>query len=192
MNKQPEITAQTRQKLIEAFWQIYGEKGIKHTTVGAVAKSAGYNRSTFYEYFTDIYDLLEQLEDDLLKGLKAEIAKEFQNGIPKDFQDYSRMCAHIFVPFDDKLYVLLSSKGDPSFPAKLQKTVKPLFFSFVGFKGNEEHLDYIITFGFSAMTGLLSHWYEEGKKLSTEELFRIMQALIATGVLGYTGKQLFH
>lgn len=70
MKKQPELTARTRKKLMDAFWDIYCEKGIHQTTVGAVTKTACFNRGTFYEYFTDIYDLLDQLENDLLDSLK--------------------------------------------------------------------------------------------------------------------------
>ena len=67
MKKQPQQTAQTRKKLMDSFWKLYCDDGIDRVTVGAVAKDAGYNRGTFYEYFTDVYDLLDQLEDELLE-----------------------------------------------------------------------------------------------------------------------------
>ena len=56
MKKQPQQTAQTRKKLMDSFWKLYCDDGIDRVTVGAVAKDAGYNRGTFYEYFTDVYD----------------------------------------------------------------------------------------------------------------------------------------
>jgi len=62
MKKQPELTAQTKENLIEAFWQIYCEKGLGKITVKEITAKAGYNRSTFYEYFTDVYDVLDQIE----------------------------------------------------------------------------------------------------------------------------------
>ena len=66
MKKQPELTAQTKENLMEAFWQIYCEKRIEKITVKEITMKAGYNRSTFYEYFTDVYDVLEQIENSLI------------------------------------------------------------------------------------------------------------------------------
>lgn len=40
--------------------------------------------------------------------------------------------------------------------------------------------EYVTTF-FSAMTGMLSLWYRQGKQISTEEFFKIMQSLIVNG-----------
>lgn len=66
LKKQPEITAQTKQKLMDSFWMLASNKGIHRVTVSAVTKSAGVNRSTFYEYFSDIDELLEHSENEIL------------------------------------------------------------------------------------------------------------------------------
>ena len=80
MKKQPEQTAQTRRKLMDSFWKLFCDDGIDRVTVGAVTKCAGYNRGTFYEYFTDVYDLLDQLEDELLGELRAQCGGHRRGG----------------------------------------------------------------------------------------------------------------
>ncbi|WP_277408818.1 TetR/AcrR family transcriptional regulator [Lacrimispora xylanisolvens] len=70
MIKQPEITMQTRKNLADAFWQIYCEKRIEKITVKEITTKAGYNRSTFYEYYTDVYDVLEQIEASVLPDIE--------------------------------------------------------------------------------------------------------------------------
>ena len=80
MKKQPEITAQTRERLIEAFWSLYREKKIEQITIKQITDLAGYHRSTFYEYFVDIYDVLNQLEDDLLGYFKTNVIDKM-NGL---------------------------------------------------------------------------------------------------------------
>ena len=60
----------TRQALVAAFWKLYGEKTIEKITVGAVAGIAGYKRSTIYEYFTAVYDVLQQNYDSLLQRMR--------------------------------------------------------------------------------------------------------------------------
>lgn len=71
MKKQPDITSsQTRQNLIDAFWSLYCEKRIEKITVKEITQKAGYNRGTFYEYFTDVYDMLEQIEQSLIPTIE--------------------------------------------------------------------------------------------------------------------------
>ena len=50
MKKQPELTAITRKKLIDTYFELV-RKGEK-ATVGAICELAGYNRCTFYRYFS--------------------------------------------------------------------------------------------------------------------------------------------
>ncbi len=68
MKKQPELTAQTKQNIIDAFWQIYCNRGIEKITVKEITAKAGYNRSTFYEYFIGAHAVLEEIENSLLLG----------------------------------------------------------------------------------------------------------------------------
>lgn len=62
MGKRVEVTAQTKQNIIDAFWQLYCQYPLSQITVTAVIARAGYNRSTFYEYFRDVADVLDTLE----------------------------------------------------------------------------------------------------------------------------------
>ncbi|MEK5466456.1 hypothetical protein MKY64_15650 [Paenibacillus sp. FSL R7-0210] len=39
-----------------------------------MSNRSGYNRSTFYQYFTDIYELLDAVESNLLLDIKTELA----------------------------------------------------------------------------------------------------------------------
>jgi len=47
MNKQPMVTAQTKQNLIDAFWSLYCEKRIEKITIKEIAQRAGYNEEPF-------------------------------------------------------------------------------------------------------------------------------------------------
>lgn len=191
MKKQPEITARTREKLMDAFWELYCANGMGKVTVGAVAKAAGFNRSTFYEYFTDIYELLEELENALIQDLKEQISCEFSDGFPKKFLEFSKVCAKIFSGHDDMIYILLSDKGDPAFLPKLKAMLLPVILRNFGFSKEEPYLDYLMTFAFSSLIGMLNHWYAKGKEISTEELFQVTQSLVAGGISGFTKKQIF-
>ena len=57
MNKQPKVTEQTKKNIVQAFWKLFKEKSIEQITVKEISAIAGYNRSTFYVYFTSVRDI---------------------------------------------------------------------------------------------------------------------------------------
>ena len=54
----------TKENIIIDFWEIYREKSINKIIIKELMDKAGYHRSVFYTYFKDIYDLLEQEQED--------------------------------------------------------------------------------------------------------------------------------
>ena len=77
MKKHPEATALTRENLLQAFWSLYCRKEITHISVKQITDRAGYNRSTFYEYFVDT-DLLNQLEDSLIERIEDKVLNSLE------------------------------------------------------------------------------------------------------------------
>ena len=59
----------TKKQLRSALTSLLLEKDISRITVRDVADRADVNRGTFYAHYSDVYDLLRQLEDDLLTHL---------------------------------------------------------------------------------------------------------------------------
>lgn len=85
MHKQPEITDKTRQTFVNVFCDLYSRKPIEKISIQEIANQSGYNRSTFYQYFTDIYDLLDWVEERILNSINEEMAgREFST---HTFQD---------------------------------------------------------------------------------------------------------
>ena len=78
--KQPEVTEATRRALIDAFCLIAREKPIEKITIQEITRKAGYNRCTFYQYFKDVYDLLEYVEGVVISHVKDN----FQQTITQD------------------------------------------------------------------------------------------------------------
>ena len=180
MKKQPEITAQTRENLIQAFWSLYCEKKIEHITVKEITDKAGYHRSTFYEYFVDIHDVLNQLEDALLEYIKMNVIKYLEAG---QWDDFTQKIANIYEVKGNYLSVLLGENGDPQFAQKMKTAMRPALSNALGLPENDIHTSYIFEFGLSAIIGTITHWYNNKKELPTKELARLIHSMLETGIL---------
>ncbi|MCD7814970.1 MAG: TetR/AcrR family transcriptional regulator [Lachnospiraceae bacterium] len=183
MNKQPEIAEKTRQKFIDAFWALVREKPISKIAVNEITRRAGYNRSTFYEYFLDIDEMLSYIEDELLNEIRqtAQDAMQESSSMRDLFQT-------VFLAMNEKIYLLMGANGDPAFAAKLREELEPIIMCQMPVPADIPNFDYLSSFVNDAMFGLLQHWNEKGKDISAEKICTMMQELVLNGVINYVTK----
>lgn len=175
MAKNKDISLQTRQNLIDAFWAFYCEKRIEKITVREVAAKAGYNRSTFYEYFTDVYDVLDQIEESLLPNIE-------------DLPPLLPTLAETPVPIDSfiKLYsssskyytVLLGDNGDPAFAGKIKNGIKAKLLAQLETGENRLEIEYSLEYMLSAMIGILTYWFKNNENIPKENLISLVYELM--------------
>ena len=123
---------ETREALITAFWKLYREKSIEKITVGEIAAAAGYNRSTFYEYFYDVPDVLQHIENG--------IVEDMQFGIPDDDRLPMDEVVATFERNADALSVLLGEHGDFSFFFLIRKRMRDAFAELAKKNGVPPHI----------------------------------------------------
>ena len=183
MKKQPEITTQTREKLIQAFWSLYCEKKIEHITIKEITDKAGYHRSTFYEYFVDIYDVLNQLEDMLLQYIEMNVISRLDSELDDNLSiDLAQNIANIYDVKGEYLSVLLGENGDPNFLIKVKALMLPVLTDTFGLSGKEIHTSYIFEFATSGIFAVVTHWYKNGKNLPSQELAGLVRSMLISGV----------
>ncbi|MBR4112083.1 MAG: TetR/AcrR family transcriptional regulator [Ruminiclostridium sp.] len=175
MAKRPHITETTRKNLMDAFWKLYLTKPVERISVREITDIAGYNRGTFYLYFKDVHDVLEQIEDDILKIIEEKTA--YYSGI--FFKDFSRndlaevtaAAMEIFECCDYRPLILLSDKGDPHFEEEIKKRM------YVHLEEGVDNLiavdnitkEYTIQFVISGVIGIIKKWYADGMVIPAEE-----------------------
>jgi AcrR family transcriptional regulator len=175
--KQPEITMMTKQIIKDSFWELYKEKKIENITVKDITQKAGFNRSTFYAYFKDVYDVLEQIEDDLMPGIEhippidasREHSVEFLENIITIYEKNSTYYS-----------VLLSENGDPRFALKMKKVFKSMMMEAVKNRVNisSEEMDYALEFLVGATLSIVKHWFDQDKNIPMHQLIPLMYKLM--------------
>ena len=179
MKKQPEITTQTRKNLIEAFWRLYSQKQIDHISIKEVTDKAGYHRSTFYEYFVDIYDLLNQLEDEVVAKMKAEVIQSL--GVENN-DNLVQILADRYAAQGEYLRVLLGENGDPRFAKKIKAVMSSALINRFGLSENDIHTAYMLEFGLSAIISTMTYWYQTNKNIPSKEFIIFVRSMLMSGV----------
>lgn len=116
-----EITKKdTKYKIIKAFWKLYQTSELDRITVKNVTDESGIYRTTFYLHFSDIYAVLELIEETLLENLRAIDEKA---GVRKAVDEMHRVMETDYV----FLRVLLDGKHDEDFAAVYKKEMAEKF-----------------------------------------------------------------
>lgn len=179
MKKHPEVTALTRENIMQAFWSLYCQKKIDHISIREITDQAGYHRSTFYEYFVDIYDLLNQLEDEVLARMKVGVLQSLS--IPSN-NNLVQILADRYEAQGEYLRVLLGENGNPHFAKKMKAEMGLALTRWFGLLENDSHTAYIMEFGLSAIMSTITHWYQNNKDLPFNELVVLTRSMLLNGV----------
>ena len=109
----------TKTNIQLAFWKLYEKKPIGKISVKEVCDKAGYSRYTFYRYFKDIYDVLDQIEADLLEQtdrLYLSVLDRYrENQRYPTVDDMVWVSEESYAIHYTSLPVLFGSHGDPKF-----------------------------------------------------------------------------
>jgi len=71
-------TKRTRERIISAFFELQSEKPREKIVVRALCERAGINKSTFYKYYGSIYDLSDQIENEIVAGVLSALPEPAQ------------------------------------------------------------------------------------------------------------------
>ncbi len=119
MNKQPEITDATREAFITAFFRLAEIKNIYSITIREVTNLAGYNRTTFYRYFQDIFALIEYAEDAFINDLLDSILPVLGENKSLN-EDFFRIYLNKFKEHRERLSILLCDQNRAHFIRRIQ------------------------------------------------------------------------
>lgn len=100
----------TRMVLKQSLLDLMKDRPIGKITVKELCEKADVNRTTFYAHYTDIDELLHQIEDDLLQkvraslnnGLGMESVSAMMMDILSAIKDNGDLCATLFGEHGDK------------------------------------------------------------------------------------------
>ncbi|RHW32743.1 TetR/AcrR family transcriptional regulator [Lysinibacillus yapensis] len=181
------MAQKTKQEIKKAFLELVEEIGFSNVSVKKIAEQAGINRGTFYLHFVDKFDVMEQIQEELLKDLHARIELIAPKDVFKaihEGQHYPPLLAiYQFVhDYAHELRVLLGDQGDPSFARKIKQIFGNTLIAQlteVSYEGNDEEFrNYLFAFLTSAILGIIQEWLNDYEGKTVEDMAKIHYKLL--------------
>lgn len=159
----------TRQAIMYSLLKLLQEKSIDKITVKDICELCEINRNTFYYYYSDIYQVLEEL-------LKFETEKSLKEDQKYEsfYEDFLKRY-HLIIEYKKAVYNLYNSKNRDLILKYFQDITEDFVEKYVykevkGKKLLPEDIKFIIDFYSSSMIGNIFQWMRKGMQEKQEQL----------------------
>lgn len=175
----------TKMVLKESLMHILREKHIAKITVKEVCEEADINRSTFYAHYTDLYDLLEQIEEELVKEM-VNYLSSYNFDKKEDTLAITEKLIEYLATKQAECKVLLSENSNSSFEKKVRFVAhKFITNSWSDFPLTDKAtFEYVSEFIISGSVQIVKIWLQNDMDKSPEEIARLITNLVDQGIWG--------
>ncbi|MDO4296479.1 MAG: TetR/AcrR family transcriptional regulator [bacterium] len=161
------------------------EKKIQEISVREISELADLNRGTFYLHYRDVFDLLDQIETELLDDLNETLLKYSPEELKEKPSLVFQEVYTLVLENQDILEILMGDNGDLKFITRLKEIVKKkclddwmTLFSCKSAQYSEAYYYYMI----SGCIGLAEYWMQTGMKESPAELAELSEKILLDGI----------
>ena len=151
----------TKERIRDVFIELLSEKPLKSITVKELTGRADINRATFYLHYNDVFDLLEQLEHEIIEQFEIICESFNQVFTDEEFVDvFVRLLE--FIRDNNKLCSAhLALNGERGLCEKLVKTVTDRCFD------RQQYTAYGFAFVLAGTGGVIYEWIFGGMNESS-------------------------
>lgn len=174
--------AKTRRAIRNAFVRLLTEKEMDKITIKELAELADVDRKTVYNYYEGVYDILDELENELVARFERVVESlDYNVGNPlKVFEALTNMLSS-----DLELYGRLMQVGvQTRLIEKIGNYLREKVRGAIAKKGGvfSEKTELAVEYVTSGMFSAYRYWFHSDRKQSLEEFSREVGKLVLSGI----------
>lgn len=174
----------TKHAIFKAFVELLNEKDVNQITITDIAKKANINRKTFYNYYSDAYEVMEEIENLTVEAF-------INNMGTVEFTNMADFLTEIFIKFtetvnnDLQFFNLLFKTNNRSFlMVKIVEALKKYVQKRIE-EINEldmRRFEVVSNFYLSGVLSVYMNWFMNNYDQSIEEISALLTELVLHGI----------
>jgi AcrR family transcriptional regulator len=177
----------TQSLLKSALVQLMQEQHISKISIRAICEVADINRSTFYAHYSSPFELLQQIQQEVLVNLKNYLNKQvLDEDNPLSVQVLTRVMEYI-KDNEDLFKALLSENDNLSFKKEIIEMAQIISIQ-QNPSLNEKNHDYVQAFGLTGAISILKKWLNSGAQEAPDQMASLIIQLAYYGLNGFKNK----
>lgn len=181
MNKRPDITDATKLAFMEAFIQLNRALPVEKITVKKLTEKAGYNRTTFYNYFADVYALQDYTEEYICKELEVHISNNLRN--VEDRDSFVQTIVGMVTKWRSWTEVLLKNPTSHHIEDHIKRPIVDYLKEQNHIAPDDVQADFRLYYLASGSLAIMSRWLQDPEVMTIEELASLLQDILENGIL---------
>ena len=176
----------TRMILKDSLMNLLKVKQLSSITVKEICEVADINRSTFYAHYYDQFDLLEQIEDELIEDMNMYLSAYNFESEDEALQMTEKLIEY-FASKQEECKTLLNNHSNFSFEQKVRHVARRYIMkSWVEISHLDEELtEYLSSFIISGSIEVMKVWLYKDMDKSPKEMAEIITKMVNKGALGW-------
>jgi AcrR family transcriptional regulator len=178
----------TRMALRNALVKLMQNQHISGITVKSICALADVNRSTFYLHYHDQYDLLHQMEQEVLEALGARLdtQQDAEGGGPMSLAALTEILEYA-CENSALARVLLSENCDFAFRQDIMELAQ-IVIAWIDPSFGESTKNYIVTYTINGCIAVAEKWLKDGMPEQPKEIARLILQILCNGTASFTAQ----
>lgn len=163
----------TKKIIKDTLISLLKEKDINKITVSEICQQADINRATFYRYYLDAYDLLENIQDELVTDLKNACHKSESNG---SFTGFAKELLIVFANNKELVKILFNTKYNMDFFSDIFEIAYDKFKNRWedAYNIDKEYIEYASIYIFNGALGVINYWVKSDFDKDVSEIAKLI------------------
>lgn len=179
----------TKKAIRLAFAKLLSEKDINDITVSDISKLADINRKTFYNYYSGIYKIIDEIENDIVTSFGSVVGEiNFREAIDDPYSIFEKLTSIINTDMDFYEH-FFSFNSNTSIITKIVKLLKDKTKSAMMAQTNtdEQTAEIALTYMLYGMIAVFQSWLHSDRRQSIEEISALISVMCFNGLSGILG-----
>lgn len=191
VNNNDRRVKKTKKNLRDCLIKLLDEKSINRITVRELTDMADVNRSTFYFYYEDIYDMLAHIQEEIYEVFKADVINAVNDF--EDVGDYTEYTAR-FLDFCRENYdvcrFVMSNDCNNQLSDKIKRALMQNLPDSTKVYPPTDARYYLTAYAMSAIFETILIWMNDGMKVDSHSFAEFLCATYVFGSVRIKGKSL--
>ncbi len=190
-NRPDRRVVKTRKAIRNALAYLVTQKDITNITVKDIAQEADINRKTFYNHYAGVYQVIEQVEDEIISSFKKtlhEISFTQMMKNPKKLFEKLTEAIEEDISFYGNI---VQASSRPRLYTKLIDQLQADYRDSMTSQGliNGFEADLVVNYVVSGVIGVFQHWFNSGRREPLGEISSALSTLTFSGINGLISAQ---
>lgn len=161
----------TKRVLKDSLFKLLEQKSINRITVSELTRLADVNRSTFYFYYKDVYDMFEQIQDEIYEVFAQDVISK-ANSL-ETLEDYIEYVTRFIIFCKENAVVckfVMANDANNSLGKKIVNELERFVPDSTAFFAVSDPRFYLTQFAISSFLNTIVKWMNDGMKVPPRHL----------------------